>query len=229
MGELLYWLPGERQFPKTVLLKLRFSSGSPKFIQITTQVEQQQKKTNTNTNTNTNMKSTSTKHKNGYHKNGLINAYERSSNMIVSRSGHYQMLELSEILFVIDGHWTPIFDQLNAASVEQDSFDHDESLFFHRSKCFSIVTNTYMTYDFISFNSEMNKCIVSTLNAIRHQTHELSSKMAIHAKANNKYIDALNQTPLVFTDTLSALNFEMFVLVKYLTKILCVIWFIFYK
>ena len=65
-----------------------------------------------------------------------------------------------------------------------------------------------MTYDFISLNKEMNKQNVSTLNAIRHQTHELSSKMAIHAKANNKYIDALNQTPLVFTDTLSALNFE---------------------
>lgn len=208
MGELLYWLPGENQFPRTVSLKLRFSSGVPKFIQITTQVNQQQQQQK--------------KHKNGYHKNGFKNGSTLSHNdtddtihnNIVSRSGHYQMIELSEILFIIDGHWTPMFDQLNAASVEQDSFDHDESLFFHRSKCFSIVTNTYMTYDFISFNSEMNKCIVSTLNAIRHQTHEIASKMAIHAKANRKYNDALNQTPLIFTDTLSALNFEMFVLVK---------------
>jgi len=76
-----------------------------------------------------------------------------------------------------------------------------------------IITNTYMTYDFISFNSQTNKCIVNTLRTIIHQTHELSSKMAIHAKANKKYYDGMNQTPLIFKDTLSALNFEMFVLI----------------
>merc|ERR1712157_566512 len=125
---------------------------------------------------------------------------------IVGTSGHYQMLELSEILFIIDGHWTPIFEQLNESAAQQ-SFDMDESQFFHRSKCFSIITNTYMTYDFISFNSQTNKCIVNTLRTIIHQTHELSSKMAIHAKANKKYYDGMNQTPLIFKDTLSALNF----------------------
>eukprot|EP00483_Globobulimina_turgida_P011455 UN11477 len=89
----------------------------------------------------------------------------------------------------------------------------DESEFFHRSKCFSIVTNTYMTYDFISFNQQTNKSIVNTLRLILYQTHEICSKMAIHAKANRKYLDGMNQTPLIFKDTLAALNFEMFVLI----------------
>jgi len=70
-----------------------------------------------------------------------------------------------------------------------------------------------MTYDFISFNAQTNKHIVNTLGTIIHQTHDKSSKMAIHAKATKKYYDALNQTPLIFKDTLSALNFEMFVLI----------------
>merc|ERR1712087_1085138 len=85
--------------------------------------------------------------------------------------------------------------------------------FVHRSKCFSVVTNTYMTYDFICFNAETTHTIVHTLRGIIHQSRELSSKMAIRAKANRKYLDGMNQTPLVFHNTLSALTFEIFVLV----------------
>jgi len=176
MGELLYWLPGPNQFPKTVLLKLKFSSKIPKFIQISTSIQ---------------------------------SPTPSNEHSVVGNSGHYQMLELSEILFIIDGHWTPIFATLS----NETSFDVTTSNFFHRSKCFSIVTNTYMTYDFISFNSQTNACIVNTLRSIIHQTHEVSSKMAIFAKANKKYATSMNQTPLIFKTTLSALNFEMFVLI----------------
>jgi len=132
-----------------------------------------------------------------------------TKSIVVGNNGHYQMLELSEILFIIDGHWTPIFATLS----NETSFDVTTSNFFHRSKCFSIVTNTFMTYDFISFNAPTNVCIVNTLRSIIHQTHEVSSKMAIFAKANKKYATSMNQTPLIFKTTLSALNFEMFVLI----------------
>merc|ERR1712130_665683 len=36
---------------------------------------------------------------------------------------------------------------------------------------------------------------------------------AIFAKANKEYATSMNQTPLIFKTTLSALNFEMFVLI----------------
>eukprot|EP00485_Elphidium_margaritaceum_P009137 CAMPEP_0202688930 /NCGR_PEP_ID=MMETSP1385-20130828/4309_1 /ASSEMBLY_ACC=CAM_ASM_000861 /TAXON_ID=933848 /ORGANISM="Elphidium margaritaceum" /LENGTH=494 /DNA_ID=CAMNT_0049343989 /DNA_START=82 /DNA_END=1566 /DNA_ORIENTATION=+ len=205
MGELLYWLPGENQFPKTVLLKLRFSSGVPAFIQIVTAVNKHHRSP----------PQSKVAHKNGYHtashQNGAQNYREvHRGNELVA--GHYQMIELSEILFVIDGHWTPVFEQLNECSAQQ-SFDQHESQFFHRSRCFSIVTNTYMTYDFIAFNADTNFSIVHILRSIIQQTHERASKMAIYAKANRKYNDALGLQPLVFTDTVSALEFEMFVLV----------------
>eukprot|EP01084_Bolivina_argentea_P042419 78208_1 len=186
-GELVYWLPGENQFPKTVLLKLRFSSGKPRFLEILTSVEKEEKHKN--------------KIKNGYNDQGNNNKKKNEPELIV-RNGHYQMLEISEILFVISGHWTPIFESLN--EIEETQFDMDESQFFHRSKCFSIVTNTYMSYDFISFNSETNQSIVNTMRTIIHQNHEKSQKMAIYAKANKKYFDGMNQIqniPLIFTDT----------------------------
>ena len=124
------------------------------------------------------------------------------------------MLELGEILFIIDGHWTPIFESLVNSDQMDDNAAQEFASYFHRSKCFSIVTNTYMTYDFLCFNPETTSSIVNTLRSIIHQSRELSSKMAIHAKANKKYQEGMSQSPLVFPDTLSALNFEMFVLVK---------------
>ena len=185
--------------PKTVLLKLKFSSGAPTFLQISTSAERSHPT----------------------HKNGLQEGYVPTSPFsdpntlhIASSAGHYQMLELGEILFIIDGHWTPIFESLVNSDQMDDNAAQEFASYFHRSKCFSIVTNTYMTYDFLCFNPETTSSIVNTLRSIIHQSRELSSKMAIHAKANKKYQEGMSQTPLVFPDTLSALNFEMFVLVK---------------
>ena len=202
IGELLYWLPGENQFPKTVLLKLRFSAGIPTFLQLLTSVPRGQL-------------TRSPRVINGLSHYHL--EHEQAQELIEKRkktarnNTSFQMIDLNEILFVISGHWTPIFDRLKE---NETQFGMDESQFFHHSRCFSIVTNTYMTYDFISFNPESNHSIVNTMRSIIGQSMRTAKKFAIFAKANKKYI---NQTrPLIFKDNLEMLNFEMFVLVCYI-------------
>ena len=123
-----------------------------------------------------------------------------------------QRIHLSDIKFVIDGHWTPTFETLT----KSNEFNLDESQFFSRNKSFSIVTKSFITYDFIAFNRETAKNIITILRNLLRQSSSSAKRMAIFAKANNKYLFSTQQQnkPLAFTTNAEALEYDIFVMVS---------------
>ena len=90
-------------------------------------------------------------------------------------------------------------------------FTDDEKEFFDYKKCLSIVTQTYLTYDILTFDKNINHNIVQIIRSLINQTSHTSKTMAIHAKANKKYIKI---APIIFANKIDSYYFEIFVLVR---------------
>ncbi|ETO36074.1 hypothetical protein RFI_00987 [Reticulomyxa filosa] len=131
----------------------------------------------------------------------------------------------------MEGHWTPTFLNLSRSAAENENEmagtnesedannnNNDPTTigeeFFHRGKSFSIVTNTYKTFELICFHPPTMSQIVKTLRGVIYQSSMQAKSLAIYAKANRKYMFSQQQKRRIGNkNTLDDLEFDTFVAV----------------
>ncbi|ETO32367.1 hypothetical protein RFI_04749, partial [Reticulomyxa filosa] len=137
------------------------------------------------------------------------------------KNEHVHFIHLSDIHFVMEGHWTPNFLNLSSMNAShetlttEDTNTNTESLreFFHRDKSFSIVTKAYKTYELVCFHPSTRNRIVKTIRSLIYQTPMQAKSLAIFAQANRKYLSAQKRavSPLGVHHNLDDLEFNAFV------------------
>jgi len=131
-------------------------------------------------------------------------------------------IHINEINFVMEGHWTPTFmslaqsnDMDNVGMEDNGSANNESTIgedFFHRNKSFSIVTNTFKTFELVCFHPSTMNQIVKTLRSVIYQSSMQAKTLAIFAKANRKYMFSQQQKRRIGNkNTLPDLEFDTFV------------------